>query len=285
MVAAAVIGGAVVGGIATTVAGDKAAGATRDASNASVAEQRDALAQQERLSSPYRSFGEAAIPQLRALLGLPPAPSAPAPTGPPTLGSIPGYASGAGTSIGGQLIELPGGQMIRLPPDTSGGAMTNAPAAGAPTQPSTADALATLRATPGYQFTRDEGLKATANKASSMGLALSGNTLQELDRYSTGLADSTYQQAVGNLMNATSLGQAAAANQAANVGNAANSISSTLVNQGNNLANIDVNMGAGISRAVGGAMNDWASYQTLQDIYDFYEPPRKVLVKKEVRRG
>lgn len=48
------------------------------------------------------------------------------------------------------------------------------------------------RATPGYQFTRDEGNRGVLAAASAGGRSLSGGTLKALDRYNTGLADSTY---------------------------------------------------------------------------------------------
>lgn len=290
MVAAAIVGGAVVGGVATGISGNAAAGATKDASKAAIAQQDRALEQQATLSKPYRDLGESAIPQLRALLGLPPAAGPATPNGPPTLGGQAGYAPTAGGNMAGQMITLPDGRQVRMPGGpfmtaNQGMTPTGQPTGGPPnastvSQPSTGTMLQTLRDTPGYQFQKQEGLDATANKASSMGMALSGNTLRALDSYSTGLADSTYQQTVDNMMGVTGMGQAAAAGQAANVGTAAGNNSANLINQGNNLANIDVNTGAGISRAVGSAANQWAQQQTLSDIYDFYEKPRK-----EVSRG
>ena len=126
--------------------------------------------------------------------------------------------------------------------------------------------LAALQATPGYQFTQQQGNQATAAKAASMGLALSGNTLQALDQYNTGLASQTYQNAVNNAFNVTGLGQAAAAGQAANVGNAANNQANLLTNQGANRANIDINTLAGLSKTVGNAANQYIGNQTLQNL-------------------
>lgn len=200
MVAAAVIGGAVVGAAGSAVAGSKAAKATKNASNAAITEQQQALAQQERLSAPYRQLGESAIPQLSNLLGI----------------------SGSGT-----------------------------------------DALTTLRNTPGYQFARDEGLKAATNSATAQGLSLSGNTLEALDRYGTGLADQTYGSQVARLTGVVDTGQAAAAGQAANVGTAAGNISGTLVNQGNTAAGINANTIAGITKAIGGGFDQYGQAQTL----------------------
>jgi len=120
-----------------------------------------------------------------------------------------------------------------------------------------------LAATPGYQFTQQQGEQGILNAASAAG-GVSGNTLTALDRYNTGLADQTYQNALSNAQGAVGMGQAAAAGQAQNVGNAANNISSNLINQGNNIANIDIGTAAGISKAIGGGANNFAEFQALQ---------------------
>ena len=120
-----------------------------------------------------------------------------------------------------------------------------------------------LAATPGYQFAQQQGLQSTEAAAAASGLGLSGNTLQGLDQFSTGLADQTYQQAVGNAQNAVGIGQAAAAGQAANIGNAANNVSSDIINQGNTLAGIDANTAAGISKTAGNVSNNLITANTL----------------------
>jgi hypothetical protein len=77
---------------------------------------------------------------------------------------------GYGTTAGGQLIN-------RLTQLTS------------PFNPTMAD----LEATPGYQFTRDQGLKSVQNAAAAKGLGISGAALKGAANYATGLADSTYK--------------------------------------------------------------------------------------------
>lgn len=129
--------------------------------------------------------------------------------------------------------------------------------------PNTAAAETALAGTPGYQFTLNQGLDATKNAASASGMLLSGNTLQALDKYGSGLADQTYQQTVGNLENAVNTGQAAAAGQAANVGNAATNMGNIAVNQGNTLAGIDANTIAGIENAGSGGVNNYIMNNTL----------------------
>ena len=54
-----------------------------------------------------------------------------------------------------------------------------------------APTAAEAAATPGYQFTLDQGLKAAQNSASARGLGASGSD-QGAESYATGLADATY---------------------------------------------------------------------------------------------
>lgn len=53
---------------------------------------------------------------------------------------------------------------------------------------------AELEQTPGYQFTRQQGLQAVQNSAAARGLGVSGAALKGAATFATGLADSTYQQ-------------------------------------------------------------------------------------------
>lgn len=125
----------------------------------------------------------------------------------------------------------------------------------------------TLSQLPGYQFALSQGEQATKNAASASGLAMSGNTLQALDQFSTGLAQSTYQSELQDVESAVGIGQAAASNQSANIGQAAGNISATQVAQGNNIANIDTNTIAGITAAGSNATNQYVTQQTLASLY------------------
>ncbi|HUN00404.1 MAG TPA: hypothetical protein PLI96_07970 [Halothiobacillus sp.] len=69
---------------------------------------------------------------------------------------------------------------------------------------------AQLAATPGYQFTLQQGLQSTQNSQAAQGLGVSGSALKAASQYATGLANSTYatnagiyqqnQQQIGNLL-------------------------------------------------------------------------------------
>lgn len=210
MVAAAVIGAGLATAVGTGVAGSMAAGATKDATNASIAAQESAQAKQQALNAPYAAIGtgtngtNGAIGQYQNLLG-----------------------------IGGQ---------------------------------GSAGIESTLANTPGYQFAKTQGLDATKNAASASGMALSGNTLQALDTFSTGLADSTYQNAVGNAQNAVTIGQNAAAGTGAGIMQTGQGVAGALTAQGNTLAGIDANTAAGITKAVSGGVNQYTTYNTLQGL-------------------
>lgn len=100
----------------------------------------------------------------------------------------------------------------------------------------TLPSLADLQATPGYQFSQQQGEEGINRNAVAKGF--SGGTLKDLQTFDTGLADQTYQNAVGNSLNAfganTSAGQFGA-----NYGLAANQ-----QGFGQNLATNQFNLGA-----------------------------------------
>ena len=90
-----------------------------------------------------------------------------------------------------------------------------------------------LESTPGYQFTKTQGLKSVQNSAAARGLGVSGAALKGAASFATGLADNTYKtqfdventnktNAYNRLKGLVDTGQASSA-QTANAGmNAAN---------------------------------------------------------------
>lgn len=61
---------------------------------------------------------------------------------------------------------------------------------------------AQLQQTPGYQFAFDQGLQGIDRGAAAKGTLQTGGTLKAEQTFGTGLADQTYQNAVGNSLNA-----------------------------------------------------------------------------------
>jgi hypothetical protein len=60
-------------------------------------------------------------------------------------------------------------------------------------------AMADIEGTPGYQFARDQGIKALDASAASKGMLRSGNQEQAVQTFGTGLANQYYQQFLDNL--------------------------------------------------------------------------------------
>jgi len=128
-----------------------------------------------------------------------------------------------------------------------------------------ANPTATLQATPGYQFAKTEGLNAIRNNATLTG-GIGGNTLEALDKFGTGLADQTYQSSIDNLMRTVGLGQAAAAGQAANTGQAGANISNLISGQGGTTAGIDLGTAASLTKLIGTGLDNWNLNNTLQGL-------------------
>lgn len=238
MVAAAIVGSAVVGGVASSMSASKAAGAQSDAANASNATQRAMYDQTRKDLLPYSQAGASATNALASLMGLGP-------------GSVYGPAGAASVDYDGQINALQTqlnqaqsqlnagsttgafGNMTGRRGLAGGGAATanqaslqsqiasltsqiNAlqtqkqqasQAAGQQTYSSPLDSpllkpfdmsQAALEQTPGYQFNLTQGLKAVQNSAAARGLGVSGAALKGASTYATGLADSTYQNQFNN---------------------------------------------------------------------------------------
>lgn len=102
-----------------------------------------------------------------------------------------------------------------------------------------APTAAEAAATPGYQFTLDNGLKAAQNSASARGLGSSGAALKGASTYATGLADSTYNDVFSrDLSTYTTNRNNAASNFATNYSSASDNANRLLglVNLGQNSA-------------------------------------------------
>lgn len=145
------------------------------------------------------------------------------------------------------------------------------------TQSFTAPTAAEAAATPGYQFTLANGLKAAQNSASARGLGSSGAALKGAESYATGLADSTYNDTynralstygtnystasnnVNRLLGVVGTGQNAAAMTGSLGAQATNGIASTLTSGAAASAAGTVGsanaLTGGISSAVNGGTN------------------------------
>lgn len=114
----------------------------------------------------------------------------------------------------------------------------------------------TLESLPGYQFTRDQGLKATQSGYAARGLADSGGALKGAANYSNGLAQSNFGNYVGYLQNSANTGAGAAAQTGAFATQTGHDIASNTIGAGNAqaaAANATGNaLVGGVNNALGG---------------------------------
>lgn len=211
MVAVA-IGGAILGAGASIITGNKAADAQKDASAASIAEQRRQYDLTRADYEPWRKAGTEAIDALLSAYGLAP-------------------RSGTGLGSAG---NTPGAQ------GTQGGIDSGA--------------YGGFFTSPGYEFRRDEGIKAVERSMASRGLFRSGPGAKAIERFAEGNAASEYDAYTARLAQLAGLGQSATAGTASAGANASNNISAALINSGNARASSYANVGSSINAGLNNVM-------------------------------
>lgn len=155
----------------------------------------------------------------------------------------------------------------------------------------TAPTAAEAQATPGYEFTLSQGLKAAQNSASARGLGSSGAALKGASTFASGLADSTYGDTFNRALSAynanratfgTNYGVAAdnvnrllgivglgenAAVQTGNAGSqAANSIANTITSGAAATAAGQVGAANAINNGISNAISGYQSNQLLSSL-------------------
>ncbi len=111
---------------------------------------------------------------------------------------------------------------------------------------------AALEGLPGYQFTRDQGLKSVQNSAAARGLGTSGAALKGAATFATGLADQTYGNQVSRIANSANMGLTAASSLAGVGVKAGEGIAGSQMNAGNASAAGWNGIGAGVNNATQG---------------------------------
>jgi hypothetical protein len=276
---AALLGGAALGGLTGIIGANKSAGAIKDASQDSAAVQQYMFNQSAAMQQPWMQTGASALAQLAGLYGLSPvnymgaqqggAQGAMAPQGNSTgLGRRglmtpevdPRIFPQGGASSGYQLIPGSENYMGMTPYDNPGAVsdvgqyagMTPGGFAGAvPTQDA---AMAAFQTSPGYQFRMDEAMKALGGMASATGTRGHGATMEDIMRYSQGLASEEYGNYTNRLAALAGVGQTSAANMGANALTTGQGIANAYTNAGNARASGIL----GVANTLGNTMNNAA---------------------------
>lgn len=294
-VGAAIGIGSAVSGIAGAVGASNAAATQNKAANRSADMQLGMFNTIRGDLAPYRGVGTSALPIYSALLGLPSGVSpgvSPGMAGgqagspdwtsyvnnnPDVLAAYNTIGKQQGTSLSdfGQWHwgtfgqnEFNAGDQNRVytpyGPANYGAAAGGAAGGGASMGDTIQSALA---ATPGYQFTLNQGNQAIVNKMSASGLGgLSGSLGKGLARFVTGLADSTYEQRLKDYADAVGVGQSAA-NQTGAFGQTATTGAASALVGG---ANANAAGQLGVANAVGGIGQGMANGYLTSKIIGMY---------------
>jgi hypothetical protein len=121
--------------------------------------------------------------------------------------------------------------------------------------------MAQFQADPGYNFRMSEGVKALERSAAARGLLQSGGTLKGITQYGQNVASQEYENAFSRYLSErearmdpyrylTSVGQAAAAGQAANVGSTGAALADIAAQRGN----VQAAQAMGTAGAIGNAL-------------------------------
>jgi hypothetical protein len=151
------------------------------------------------------------------------------------------------------------------------------------TQQFSAPTEAQAQATPGYQFTLNQGLKSVQNSAAARGLGTSGAALKGASNYATGLADSTYNDVynralqtfntnyssasnnANRLQSVVGSGQNAAAGLGSLGAQTANSIGNTLTSAANASASGTIGSANALSSGLSSIANGASTYALLSN--------------------
>lgn len=253
-VAAAVVGGAIIGGVAQNRAAGRASRSQTNASNSAINASEAAEARALEMERPFYEGGYAATAAMMDMTGLDRSRTGSAarraaaeergalmgdtilPEG--ATSDSPSNPKGSNIFYEGQRIGhvVPGGPNGRFVNDTGfdvGAALNRAGDAGSST-PSDLSSYAKYdwKTDPGYQARLDEGLRARERSASARGILNSGGTLRGVERYSQDYASNEYQKVFDRISAIAGRGQASASQGSDVIVNSGGRIGSAMVNAG-----------------------------------------------------
>ena len=241
-VAAAIVGGAVIGGIATSDAAGKAAKAQTKASDQSIAFQRESRDLALELQRPQREAGYAATAALLDLTGIP--------RGGPSRQPI--TIDGATGHVFPHSLSRSGASVV-------GRAFRNAEAPNT-AAPNLADyPKYTFQADPGYQFRFDEGNRALERGAAARGGLLSGGFARKAIRYAQDYTSNEYQNVYNRIAAIAGFRTSAASNGTNIVFGTGQGVGNALTNAGEARASGYVAQGNAWANSINQITGAWGS--------------------------
>lgn len=247
----AILGSALIGGVASNSAAKKGAKAVKQGQDATIAENARQFDLVRSDTAPIRALGANATALLSRLYGY----STPGtPAAAPELAHTQGL-TGAGARIAGRVLG-------RDPVTIDGS--TGQPIGGTPGTPAGVPDMTAFFESPDYQFNLAEGQKAIDRSLIARHGGLSGAAVKEGIRFASGSASREYGSFVDRLMQQAGLGSNGTSQSAAAGANAAGNISAANMNAANARTSIYGNNAANINNAAQGAISNWMLSQYLK---------------------
>jgi hypothetical protein len=224
-VASAIVGGAVIGGIASDRAASKAAKAQAKSSDAAIEFERESRDLALELQRPAREASYAATAALMDLAGLSRGTVKPKPVIgekplPPTLRNLAGS---------GSILRQAAGAVIGHQNDLAAYEAAQAE----PPAPNLADfPTYKFQADPGYEFRLNEGMRALERSAAAQGGLLSGGFGRKALRYAQDYASNEYQNVYNRIASIAGFGQVATNNSTGIIMGASGNIGNAMMNAG-----------------------------------------------------
>lgn len=128
-----------------------------------------------------------------------------------------------------------------------------------------ANIQSTLQSLPGYQFANTQGLKSTQNAASARGLGTSGAALKGAANFSTGLANTYYNNLLGGVQATENTGANAANGLATAATSTGQGMAANTIGAGAAKAAGDISQGAAVATAANGLPSGLLTAQLLQN--------------------
>lgn len=293
-VAVGVAGATIVGGVISSDASRSASNTQADAAKNASATQSGMFNQTQQNLAPWMQSGNVGLNQLMYMAGLsnkPGTQTAPDPKTAMLTGDRKAFTSdtnsylgryGYGDKGGGTLAEIAptwgvdrvvdqnGNVMWGKPQDQQPGA-ANDPMKGSLLKPF---GMEDFQASPAYQFNLSEGEKAINKAAAARGNYYAPGTLQDISKYSQGVASNEFQNAysnyntnMGNIWNRLSTlsgsGQNAAAMTGTNATQVAGQIGNNMMSGANAQAAGQVGQANAVNSGLGSAYNNYLMQQIL----------------------
>lgn len=254
---AAIVGGALIGGVSSLIGSNKAASSADKAAKRSNAEQQREFDLVRGDTAPYRQVGASALDQLAKLYGLQSGQA----QGPLSYEQWSQQNPQASQFSRPSLSGLPQGMLPGLQNGNRNAYNQYVQGYQPPAQ--AGPNMSGFFASPDYQFNLSQGQQSLDRSLLAQGRGLSGANLKAGERYASGLASQQYGDWYNRLAGLAGIGQTGVSQSAAAGANAANNISSAYQNLGQTQGSAYLAGAQGVNNSLQGGIGNALLYKYL----------------------